>query len=1133
MRSFDELIKYFLDNDIKLRIEDEKLKYNAPAGSITPGILAEMKYYKNNLIEYISSGNHDEIVPYTGEGPVPLSFAHYRLWFLNKLEGDNHAYNLPFPVKLEGDLNTVVLLNAVKEVLLRHTILRTSFPESDGNPFQKVNDISDKSFGMFTAGGNSAEAKWLWINSFIADKVKVSFNLEKGPLFSIDIIHVDANTNVLVMVFHHLLLDGWSINIVLDEIEKYYDLLINGKNILPAPHLQYSDYTIWHNKWLESAGAKKQLDYWKNELMNLPGILQMPFTSSRPAVQTLNGATTIFEIDEITYNGLKKIASANDASLFMVLYAAFSVLLYRYTGTKDIILGTTIANRNRSELEELVGLLANTIAIRTNLSGNPSFIEYLGTVKKKMLSAYENQDIPFEKVVEEVNPKRSLSFTPVFQILFELQEIQKTKASMPGIKVTPIEPENTASKYDINLLMLLRDGILTGNFEYNTDLFSEDSVNRIINHFRQILYSIVQNPDTKIGHLNYITEKEKSALLAWNSNKQEFPVNESYYNLFSVTAEKYYSHIAAAENSNQVTYSELKQKADLLSSVLLNNGIKNGDVVAVLHERGINYLVSILAVLKCGAAFLPLNPRHPLQRHIQILNQAKPSALISEKSFAGTINELLGADGIHGLPVIYPEDKSNSGSGKNSYPLPNISPDDSAYVIFTSGSTGSPKGAIVKQEGMINHLYAKIKDLEITENDIVAQNASQCFDISVWQYLAPLLKGACVEIISDEMVLDAAQFINKLNKQGITILEVVPSFMSVLLETMKSHNISLLGKLRWLIPTGEALPPELAKEWLTRFPGIPLMNAYGPTECSDDVTHYKMFSIDDVKFPNVPVGMPIPNVNIYILDENLTPAAPGVIGEIFVGGICVGKGYLNDSEKTKAAFINIPFNQNRILYRTGDIGRFLPDGSIEFCGRKDMQVKIRGFRIEPGEIEAVLSSLNEIKEAVVIPAKDGNELWAYVVPAGSETLVPENIKALLKEQLPDYMIPAFIIQLDKIPLTANGKTDFSSLPVPAFDSKTTSLPQTETEKRLSEIWIGLLNIQNIGMDDDFFELGGHSLLAMRVLTKIKEVFNLEISLKSIFEKPSLHMLSQHIDTLLWLRESQVVSNTDDTESFTL
>jgi len=1136
MSRINELMKKLISLDIKLRVENGKLKYNAPPGVVNNNILDEIKEYRDELIEFISRKQYEKIKPASANGNIPLSFAQQRLWFLDKLEEDSFAYNLPFPVKIKGSLNVEALKNSLLSVLERHSVLRTTFPEKDGAPHQKINTADNYKIPLITVPGNSEQEKMDYVKTEISEMIKKPYDLSAGPLYYMSLYKIDESLHILFMMFHHIVLDGWSIEILMREISESYNSAAAGRLIsLPPLEIQYSDFSIWHNEWMKSSEAEKQLDYWKRELEDAPALLQMPLVNPRPAEQTLNGTTVLFEIDADRLEGLKSLAKMNNSSLFMVLFAGFSALLYRYSGQKDISIGTTIANRNRKEIEPLIGMFANTLVLRTDISGSPSFNELLSRVREKLLNAYDNQDIPFEKIVEEVRPERSLSHTPLFQILFELQE----KGYQPGktgkLEMTPLEMENKSAKFDMNMILLANNGRLSGSLEYNTDLFDSGYINNLIEHYGNILKSVVENPGLSIDSIDYLSEDEKKQIEKWNSTEENFPTDSTFDELFTKIVDKYPERIAAVENGKEITYKELNKKALELSHIITETEAQNTTVTAILLDRGIEYLTSVLAVFKSGGAFLPLDPKHPAARHTQIIEQSRPGIIITSEKYDAVINEAAGNIKDIKIKKLIIDNLPQREACVEKMIKINARPDDLAYIIFTSGSTGKPKGAMVLQKGMINHLYSKIRDLGITASDYIAQNASQCFDISVWQYLAALLTGGKIEIFQDEVAHDTELLLEKVEKHGLTILEVVPSFMSVMIDMIENRTGYKFEKLRWLVPTGEALPKALAVKWLNYFPCVPLINAYGPTECSDDVTHYPIKNVSDLRRDSVPIGKPIGNTKILILDKNMRLTPVWIPGELYVAGICVGKGYINDKERSDAAFIENPFSPGEMLYKSGDLARYLPDGNIEFLGRVDSQVKVRGFRIELGEIETELRKCESLKEAAVMVSKSGKELIAYIVPEEESVFIEEKIKTYLKERLPEYMAPSYYVILNKLPLTANGKLDRKVLPEPVIstDSGSIRLPETNTEIEVSAIWKEILKHDVIGAEQNFFEIGGHSLLATRLVSRIRDKYKIEIGLKIVFEKPTIKNLSAYIDALIWLSRGQNGNADAEMENITL
>lgn len=1125
MNDFLKFLNTLNTLDIRLQIENGNIRYSAPAGVITNDILSDLKKHKAELIEHFAS-KKETIKPIERTERHLLSFAQMRIWFLDVLEEESFIYNLPMPIKLKGMLNLATFTEALKLLFRRHEVLRTTFFEDNGKVFQKIVSTNSPEITITDISDLHKNEQERFIKKSIEKEARTPFSLRSDSLLRTNIWKVSDDEHILLITTHHIIFDGWSINIFLRELSEYYTKLTNNEKVKSdIPDIQYIDYADWHSKWMQTNQAQKQIAYWKDKLASAPELLQIPTKQPRPAEQTFNGKTLSFKINELLQKKLKTVSDEKQCSMFMLLFTGFITLLYRYTNQHDIVIGSTIANRNKHETESMLGLFANTIALRNTVNESLSFYELLEQVKQTVFEALENQDIPFEKIVEEIQPERSLSYPPLFQVMFELQDSNEKAFHLPGIELIPLEMENVTAKFDLSCMILNSDGKLYGTIEYNADLFDESFIQRMAEHYIILLEQSKKN--FKISTVDFLSEKEKYQLLSgFNNNAVEFPVNKSYMDLFSTVVEKFPNSIAAKFRDTSLTYQSLYHKVSVGGNYLLQKGVKEQQVVALLADRDINFLITMLAILHCNAIYLPLDPKHPTHRIKNIINKSDASFLIVSENYKHIADDITVNDSsLKQNQIIDIGDictEINITSDDANFSQIDSLPKDSTYIIFTSGSTGEPKGAIVQQKGMINHLFAKIHDLNLTDQDIVAQNASQCFDISVWQFLAPLLVGGSVDMIPDEIIPDTSRFLNEVKIREISILEVVPSFMDLLIkEVIKQPDYSF-PKLRWLIPTGEALPPSIAKDWLYHFPKIPLMNAYGPTECSDDVTHYKMYTFSEIDNYSVSIGKPIPNVSLYILDKHFNPLPLGITGEIYVSGVCVGKGYINDQKKTEDCFIRDPFREeNTVMYKTGDLGKYRPDGSIEFLGRIDSQVKIHGFRIELSEIDNVLKKHPAVRNASVITDQTNDTIIAYIV--ATDNIQNSMLIEYLSEHLPEYMIPSVIIRLDEMPLNANGKIDKKSLPKSSQktvqSTKPIQYPETQTEKTIYRIWKEVLKKDSISVHDNFFEIGGHSLIAMQVLSRIKEQCSNEISIKYIFEKQTIKELSAFIESLIEKNDS--------------
>jgi amino acid adenylation domain-containing protein len=919
-------------------------------------------------------------------GDLPLSFAQQRLWFLDQLEPGNSFYIISATVRLEGSPHVAAMEQSLAEIVRRHEALRTRFVAVGGKPTQVIEERLTVPLPVIDLSGLSTSAQKLLVKQITSEEAQRPFDLVQGPLLRVKLLRLAPEEHLFLLAMHHIVSDGWSIGIFVQELATLYGAFVKGQPVLLPPlPIQYADFAHWQREWMQGDVLEKQLAYWRLQLASAPPVLKLPIDHPRSKSQTFRGAHCSFTLSKSLTESLKAQSRQEGATLFMTLLAAFATLLYRYSGRDDILVGTPIANRNRAEAERLIGFFLNTLVLRTNLSGTCSFRELLGRVRAVALDAYTYQDLPFEKLVEELQPERSLSHTPLFQVMFILQNAPIQPLQLPDLTVSYLQSESQATTVDLLLSMSEEEGILAGILEYNLDLFEPATASRMVEHFQTLLENIAANPDQPIAMVHLLTQTERrQLLLGWNDSEASYPKDACAHQLFESQAASTPEAVAVVCEEAHLTFQALNHRANQLSRWLVAQGVGPDVIVALLAERGLEFLTAILAVFKAGGAYLPLDPHRPAKSLRQVLDSSGAPLVLAADQFLPALSSAFQdcppekRPGILSLEELGRQDQTEENLGLR------CTPADLAYVIYTSGSTGRPKGAMVEQKGMLNHLYAKISALRLTSADHVAQNAPQCFDISVWQFLANLLVGGQVHIFKDPIALDPVQLLEHVAREKVTILEIVPSLLRTMLEVIQSDSCLDLSSLRWLIPTGEALPPETARQWLSFYPNTPLLNAYGPTECSDDVSHYAMYRPPAIDIVNLPIGRPVANMRLYILDVHLQPVPIGVAGELYVGGVGVGRGYLNDPVRTANAFIPDPFGPSpgARLYKTGDWALYLADGNIEFLGRADHQVKIRGFRIELGEIETVLSQHPAVREAVVLVREDTpgeKRLVAYVV----------------------------------------------------------------------------------------------------------------------------------------------------------
>ncbi|HKV13155.1 MAG TPA: amino acid adenylation domain-containing protein [Thermoanaerobaculia bacterium] len=914
----------------------------------------------------------------------PLSFSQQRLWLLAQLDPESAAYDVTRAVELRGVLDTGALHRSFAEIVRRHESLRTVFA-ADGEPVQIVLphlpvELPDVDLRALDGPRRRAEVERL-----LEAEALRPFDLARGPLFRVFLLRTGEERAVLLLNLHHIVSDGWSAAVFLGEMVVLYQAFATGfPSPLPELPVQYADFAVSQRDWLQGEALEELLGYWRGRLQGAPPVLELPADRPRPPVQSLRGALEPAALGPELSRRVSEAGRRLGATPFMTLFAAFAALLHRYTGQTDIVVGSPIANRTQEETEGLIGFFVNTLVLRTDLSGDPGFAGLVQRVREITLEAYAHQDLPFERLVEELRPERDRAYTPLFQVAFALQNAPGGSADVPGLSVRPVEVPLRTSKFDLTLVLSEIEGDFRGTIEYSTDLFEAATVRRLLGHYARLLRAGLEAPDLPVAELPLLSQAERQQLLVeWNDSATARPgAGQTFSALFAAAAAVHPREIAVAGHGRALTYRELEQRAGRLAALLAAQGVKRGDVVPLLATRGPDFLVALLGIFGAGAAYLPLDPLHPPARWAQILADCGAAAVLCERSAAPRLASAPAVPRILVLEdLLAREDAAPA-------PPPPAGESALAYVIYTSGSTGVPKGAMIEHRGMINHLQAKILALELTAADAVAQTASQCFDISVWQFLAPLLAGGRVQIYPDDVAHDPLRLIEQVEADGVTVLETVPSLLRLLLAELAAEGRSpSLARLRWLIPTGEALPPELCREWLERYPAIQLLNAYGPTECSDDVTHHRIAAAPGPEAVRVPIGRPVPNLRLYVLDRRLQPQPAGIPGELCVGGTGVGRGYLDAGGRTAEAWRPDPFagsgEPGARLYRTGDLARLRADGSLEFLGRIDHQVKIRGQRIELGEIESVLSAHPLLRAAAVLVREDGPgdpRLVAYVVP---------------------------------------------------------------------------------------------------------------------------------------------------------
>jgi amino acid adenylation domain-containing protein len=1028
----------------------------------------------------------------------PASFAQQRLWFLDKLEPEESAYNVPFAVRLSGPLDKEILERSFRELIRRHEVLCTTFAEDDqGEPVQLV--AADPEFQLPVADLRRLphQAREHEVQQLLADQARQPFNLAKGPLVRANLLQLGEEEHILSLVLHHTIVDGWSWGILLREISTLYRAFRENKpSPLPDLPIQYGDFAVWQRDWMKGERLAKLLDYWKQQLQGAPPVLELPTDFARPAVQTYEGELRELILPKPLADRLQELAAGERCTLFMVLLAAFSILLSRYSRQEDIVVGTPVAGRDRSELEGLIGLFVNTLALRTDLSGNPSFRELLRRVREVTLGAYAHQDLPFEKLVEEIRPERRLSHAPVFQVMLGFQNVPNSAMELPGLKLSSLDIRSGSAKVDLTLNALIRpDGLRLGMI-YNVDLFQGSTIEGMLAHLQTLLESIAARPEQPISALSMLDTAERRQLLAdWNDTRQDYPRDRCIHELVESQAEQTPEAVAVVFEDQHLTYGELNRRANQLARHLRQLGVGPDVLVGLCMERSLDLVVGLLGILKAGGAYVPVDPSYPRDRIAFMLGDAAVKILLTEHNLLGNLpdSEATRVCVDSDWATIAHEDPGN---------LSRVSsPENLAYVIYTSGSTGKPKGVQIPHRAVVNFLYSMREKPGLTRADSLLAVTTLSFDIAGLEIYLPLLCGARVLLASRELASDGARLLKCLEESGTTVMQATPATWRMLLEVGWTGSPRLK-----ILCGGEALTADLAQALLPRC--AELWNMYGPTETTIWSAAHQLHSAEVV------LGRPIGNTQFYVLDDRRQLLPVGVPGELYIGGDGLARGYLNRPELTAEKFVANRFSPelSERLYRTGDLVRWLPGGIIDYLGRIDYQVKIRGFRIELGEIENVLASHPAVRQAVVVVREDNpgdKRLVAYFLAEGDPP-ASEELRTHLKQSLPDYMVPGAFVVLQAFPLTPNGKVDRRALPAPDYAAHASTenvAPRNENEQRLLEIWQRVLNVSSISVKDNFFDLGGHSLLAVRLLTEIKKATGKEIPLAAFFQGATIEYLA--------------------------
>lgn len=1041
----------------------------------------------------------DPIRPATRPHDLPLSFSQQRLWFLHQLEPASDFYNVPVAFRVHGPLNVGILSDCFNEIVRRHEVLRTSFPIRQGVPVQQIHEAACQPLEVVDFAHLPLDQAESAAKDLLCREAQQPFDLSCGPLLRLHIVRLGEHDHALLLNMHHIIVDGWSLGIFMQELRLLYEAFLNRRSSpLPPLSIQYADYALWQHEWLSETRLQHELSWWRQQLSEiLPA--ELPTDFPRPKVQTFRGAGRSVLISPQLLESVAELAHKENSTVFMLLLAVFKVLTFRYTNQTDLTVGTPVAGRNQQELESLIGFFVNTLVLRTTISGQPGFREFLHQVRETSLGAYAHQDLPFEKLVEELAGQADPGRTPFFQVMFALEDTLVEEVVLPGLEVSPLELETQSAQFDLTVAIRESSEGLHLSLRYNTDLFEAATIERIMRHFQQLLCGIVADPAQSISEIPILSDEERrQILLDWNRTKRDYGANETVLELLEQQAKETPENLAVMFEGRRLSYRELHAAANQIAHFLKKLGVRPEVRVGVCMERSAELVIALLGILKAGGAYVPMDQSYPPERLNHMLEDAQVTVLLADKNFTQKLKKIE----THASLVCLEEQWGTIGCESTEAPEPEVTGENLAYLIYTSGSTGQPKGVMSAHRGLLNRLQWMQEAYGLNETDRILQKTPFGFDVSVWEFFWPLMYGAVLVVARAEGHKDSRYLVEMIQQEKITTIHFVPSMLQVFLQ---ESGIEGCRSLRRVISSGEALSAPLVQEFHKRLTAE-LHNLYGPTEASIDVSCWECPRLQERR--SVLIGRPIANTQLYVLDSHLQPVPVGISGELYLGGVGLARGYWGRAELTAEKFVPHPFSSQAgaRLYRTGDQVRWRADGNLEYLGRLDMQVKLRGYRIELGEIEAVLRQHPEVSQALVALKDNGageKRLTAYVV-SNQDT---DEIREYLESKLPEYMIPS-IVSVSTIPLTVNGKIDYSALPAASPDASSPDrpyvAPRSAIEEQIAHACCDLLRIQRIGIHDNFFDLGGHSLLAMRLLTWTRETFQAEtLPLRGFFEMPTV------------------------------
>ncbi|HEU0077660.1 MAG TPA: amino acid adenylation domain-containing protein, partial [Longimicrobiaceae bacterium] len=1033
----------------------------------------------------------------------PLSFAQQRFWFLHRMEPGRSTYNIPVALRLSGALDLPALERSLGEIVRRHEVLRTVFAVVDGEPVQVVDPGAELRLQVEDVAGEAGADREEELHRRLAEEVGSPFDLERGPLFRARLLRLSGVEHVLLLTMHHVVSDGWSLGVLFRELGALYSAYTRGRpSPLPELEVQYSDYAVWQREWLSGEVLEEHLGYWKERLEGVPTLLQLPTDRSRPEVKGHRGDVHRFEVPGTLADALAAVSRREGATQFMMLLTAFQLLLSRYSGQDDLVVGSPVTGRTRSELEPLIGLFVNTLPLRADLSGDPPFRELLRRRRESTLRDYDHHELPFEKLIEALSLERDTSRTPLVQVMFTLQNTTADPPpTLPGLRVSGSRVGKDTAKVDIVLGMRETRAGLEAAMEYDTELWDAGTAERMVGHYVTLLEGIASGAQRRLSELPLLSPGERAQLLVeWNATGRPLPALRPVHELFAEQAARTPDALAVADGERRLSFAELEGRANALAHALRSRGVGPETRVGVLLERSAGMVVAVLGVLKAGGAYVPLDPAYPAERLDYMLRDSAAAVLLTQPGLAAGLPEPPAG-------VLYPDPEATAAEA----PQGGATVENLAYVIYTSGSTGRPKGVAVPHRGVVSYLDWAMREYAVGEGPGSALHSSLAFDLTVTSLFAPLLCGQAVLVLPElpgaEALVQALR-----GRERIGLLKLTPSHLAVLNQQLGPAELA--GRVGTLVIGGENLLAETTAPWQEHAPGVAIYNEYGPTEATVGCILYRL-SPDRAERGSVPIGSAAANTRAYVLDAQQGPVPVGVPGELYVGGAQLARGYLGRAGLTAEKFVPDPHGAEpgARMYRTGDRARWRADGVLEFLGRTDEQVKIRGYRIEPGEVEAALAAQGRVRECAVVAREDGageKQLVAYVVAEGEAPSAAE-LREGLRGSLPEHMVPAVFVVLETLPLTPNGKLDRAALPAPDAGARPAFLAaDTEVERTIAAVWQDVLRLEQVGVDDNFFDLGGHSILVFRVLRGLSGSFP-RLTILDLFKNPTIRSLARHLE----------------------